>query len=170
MPTRSRLPAGPRQAWSRLAPHLVALASAVLVLGTPVSFAQGGVDALRVRQLEQDILRLQRELDTQSRRLETLERTQRIASAGVPSHAPTSKAPDNSPSWLVGTNWDRVRPGMKELDVIALLGRPTTVRMDDDGKARSFFYAMELGPNAILSGSVRLGDAGVTEITRPALR
>jgi hypothetical protein len=182
MPNRSLLPAAPRKAgqrpaWSRLVRPLPALASttlatlgAVLILGTPVSFAQGGVDALRVRQLEQDILRLQRELDTQSRRLETLERTQRMASAGVPTPAPTPREEESSPSWLIGTNWDRLRPGMKELDVIALLGRPTTVRLDDDGKGRAFFYALELGPNAILTGNVRLGAAGVTEITRPALR
>ena len=55
-------------------------------------------------------------------------------------------------------------------DVIALLGRPTSVRPAEDGKGRAFFYAMELGPNAILSGNVRLGDSGVTEINRPVLR
>jgi hypothetical protein len=164
MPTRSPLPARPL-----LARHLAAFASALL-LASPISFAQGGVDALRVRQLEQDIMRLQRELDTQSRRLESLERTQRSASSGVPVPGPASRPADNSPSWLVGTNWDRLRPGMKELDVIALLGRPTSVRMEDEGKGRSLFYAMELGPNAILSGNVRLGDAGITEINRPALR
>jgi hypothetical protein len=153
----------------RLAQRLSALASALL-LACPVSFAAGGVDDLRVRQLEQDIMRLQRELDAQSRRLESLERTQRSASSGMPVPAPATRPQDNSPAWLIGTNWDRVRPGMKELDVIALLGRPTTVRMEDDGKGRALFYAMELGPNAILSGNVRLGDTGVTQVNRPVLR
>jgi hypothetical protein len=59
---------------------------------------------------------------------------------------------------------------MKELDVIALLGRPTSVRTDSDGKTRSLLYAMELGPTAVLAGNVRLSDAGVTEINKPALR
>jgi len=167
MSTRSFLPAGPLRAWPALA---LAIFASTLLLGSPVSFGQAGVDALRVRQLEQDILRLQREVDTQSRRIEALERTQRSAISGTPAPAPAVKSEDSSPSWLVGTNWDRVRPGMKELDVIALLGRPTSVRLDDDGKGRAFYYAMELGPNAILSGNVRLGDAGVTEINRPALR
>jgi hypothetical protein len=148
---------------------LFALTCAVL-LASPASFAAGGVDDLRVRQLEQDILRLQRELDTQSRRLESLERTQRSASVSAPVRAPSASPSDNSPAWLVGTNWDRVRPGMKELEIIALLGRPTSVRMEDDGKGRALFYAMELGPNAILSGSVRLGEAGVSEVNRPVLR
>lgn len=147
----------------------MSLASALL-LASPVSFAAGGVDDLRVRQLEQDIMRLQRELDAQSRRIEGLERGQRSTSAGTMVAAPPSRPADSSPAWLVGTNWDRLRPGMKELDVIALLGRPTTVRTEDDGKGRAFFYAMELGPNAILSGNVRIGDAGVTEINRPVLR
>jgi hypothetical protein len=149
--------------------QLPVLVSALL-LASPVSFAAGGVDDLRVRQLEQDIMRLQRELDAQSRRLEGLERTQRSATSGMPTPAPATRPADNSPGWLVGTNWDRVRPGMKELDVIALLGRPTSVRMEDDGKGRALFYAMELGPNAILSGNVRLGDSGVTQVNRPALR
>jgi hypothetical protein len=169
MSTRSPLPARPPRLRRPLIRQLIAFACVVLV-AAPASFPQGAVDTLRVRQLEQDIMRLQRELDAQSRRLDTLERTQRNASSGMPAPTPRVRDEDNSPAWLVGTNWDRIRPGMKELEVIALLGRPTTVRVEDDGKGRAFFYAMELGPNAILSGNVRLGDAGVTEINRPALR
>ena len=59
---------------------------------------------------------------------------------------------------------------MKEPDVIALLGRPTQVRADADGKQRSLLYAMEVGPTAVLAGNVRMTDAGVTEINKPTLR
>lgn len=155
-----------------LARYLVVWAALLvaIALAPSLAVAAGGVDDLRVRQLEQDIMRLQRELDAQNRRLDTLERTQRTASPSPPIVAAAPRAADSSPAWLIGTNWDRVRPGMKEIDVIALLGRPTSVRPGDDGKSRAFFYAMELGPNAILSGSIQLGDTGVTEVNRPVLR
>ena len=126
---------------------------------------------LRVRQLENEVSRLQRELDAQSRRIDDLERT-RIPGT-VSSPAPPDavrRSAESSPAWLVSSNWDRIRTGMKELDVIALLGRPTAVRADPDGKTHALMYAMELGPNAVLAGNVRLGDTGVSQVTRPALR
>jgi hypothetical protein len=140
--------------------------TAVLLLASTANAA----DDLRVRQLENEVMRLQRELDAQSRRIEGLERSARndVASRTVPS-GPT-RAADSSPAWLVNSNWDRLKPGMKELEVIAVLGRPTSVRAEENGKARSLLYALELGPEAVLAGSVRMGDSGVAEINRPALK
>jgi hypothetical protein len=131
--------------------------------------ANAADEQLRIRQLENEVMRLQRELDAQARRIDGLERSAR--STTLPS-APSSagRPADSSPAWLVPTNWDRIRTGMKELDVIALLGRPTSVRTEDNGKVRALLYAMELGPNAVLAGNVRMGDAGVAEINKPALR
>jgi hypothetical protein len=126
-------------------------------------------DELRVRVLENEVMRLQRELDAQSRRIEDLERNARNAGVSRPA-TPVARPADSSPAWLVSGNWDRVKPGMKELDVIALLGRPTSVRTEEDGKIRALLYAMELGPNAVLAGNVRMGDSGVAEINRPVLR
>jgi len=126
---------------------------------------------LRVRQLENEVSRLQRELDAQSRRIDDLERT-RISGA-VSSPAPPDavrRSAESSPAWLISSNWDRIRTGMKELDVIALLGRPTTVRTDRNGKTHALMYALELGPNAVLAGNVRLDDAGVLQVTKPLLR
>jgi hypothetical protein len=147
------------------------LMGAVLALGA--SSAAWSQDPLRVRQLENDVSRLQRELDAQSRRIDELERSIRGASASTLSPA----APDiirqdaeSSPAWLVTTNWDRIKPGMKDVDVIALLGRPTTVRTDPDGKTHALMYALELGPNAVLAGHVRLKESGVAEVIKPTLR
>jgi hypothetical protein len=128
-------------------------------------------DALRVRQLENDINRLQRELEAQSRRIDELERATRSVSATVSTAAPDIiRKPESLPAWLLPTNWDRIRPGMKELDVIALLGRPTSVRTDPDGKTHALLYAIELGPTAVLAGNVRLNDSGVAEVNKPILR
>ena len=144
----------------------VVVASVAAMLFVPTSHAQ---DELRVRQLENEVMRLQRELDDQSRRIENLERGVRTAGPAVPSFANPRPA-DNSPAWLVSSNWDRLRPGMKDLDVIAVLGRPTSARPDPEGKSHVLFYALEIGPNAVLAGNVRVGDAGVAEINRPQLK
>jgi hypothetical protein len=126
-------------------------------------------DEIRVRQLENEVMRLQREIDAQNMRIERLESSTRTPGvAPPPVSAP--RAADASPAWLVSTNWDKLRVGMKELDVIALLGRPTSVHTNADTKTHTMFYAMELGPNTFLTGNVRFGDAGVAEITKPALR
>ncbi len=148
------------------AKSLLILAVATMV--TSPSWPAGGVDDLRVRQLEQDLMRLQRELDAQSRRIEQLERSERNAGIGRAT-TPSARPSDSSPGWLLSANWDRVRTGMKELDVIALLGRPTSVRTAE-GKVQALMYAMEVGPDAVLAGNVRMGDNGVAEINRPTLR
>ena len=147
-------------------PLLVALLA--LLAGSSSVFAQ--VDDLRIRQLENEVNRLHREIEAQSRRLDELERTAR--NGAVSPRLPPVSEPreDSSPAWLVSTNWERLRTGMKEIDVIALLGRPTSVRTDTEGKRHSLFYAMELGPNAVLSGNVQLDDSGVTSISKPVLR
>jgi hypothetical protein len=146
----------------------LSLFAATVLLVAP--FAPAAVDDLRVRQLENEVMRLQRELDAQSRRIEDLERSQRSSSVGRPVAAPMERPTDSSPAWLISTNWDRVKPGMKDLEVIALLGRPNSVRTEPDGKARTLLYALELGPTAVLAGNVRMGDNGVAEINRPLLK
>lgn len=145
--------------------------SGALALVVAVPAWSQTVDALRVRQLENEVLRLQRELDAQSRRIDELERGTRSGKLTMP--APPDvvrRTADDSPAWLVSTNWDRIRVGMKDVDVIALLGRPTSVRDEPDGKGHALLYAMEIGPTAVLAGNVRVTDSGVAEVTRPTLR
>lgn len=129
-------------------------------------------EELRVRQLESDVRQLQRQVEMQNQRIDSLERGARSPGSAPPPPAATrgSRAADSSPAWLVSTNWDKLHAGMKELDVIALLGRPTTVRSDESGKTHTMYYAMELGPNNFLTGNVTFGSAGVAEINRPALK
>lgn len=136
---------------------------------TVAAQAQMPVDDLRVRQLEAEVLRLQQQVDAQTRRIERLEQEARLASPGPPTISGI-RAPDTSPVWLVTANWDRVKTGMTALEVIAILGRPTSTRNDGDGRLRVLFYAMELGPDRYLSGNVRLDDEGVAEVNRPVLR
>ena len=144
------------------------LAMTALVITAP-AFAQLTVDDLRVRQLESEVQRLQREVDAQSRRIEVLEQAARLA-APAPGVAAPLLNQDSSPAWLVPASWDRIKRGMASFEVIAILGRPTSARDAQDGKGRVFYYAMELGPNQLLAGNIRLDDSGVVEINRPALK
>ena len=150
----------------RLTLGIVLLTAASLAASLP-AVAQ---EDLRLRQLENEVLRLQREIDTQNQRIDRLESNTRSSGMSPPAAVVTPRAADSSPAWLLSTNWDKVRTGMKELDVIALLGRPTSVHTDEDTKSHTMFYAIELGPNTFLTGNVRFGDAGVAEINKPALR
>ena len=142
------------------------IAAATLAAPCPV-LAQ---EDLRLRQLENEVLRLQRAIDAQNMRIERLESGSRTQATTPLPPLPSSRSVDSSPAWLVSTNWDKVRAGMKELDVIALLGRPTSVHTSEDSKTHTMFYALELGPNTFLTGNVRFGDAGVAEINKPVLR
>lgn len=130
-------------------------------------------DALRVRQLEGDVQRLERDIQAQARRIDQLEQSVRGASTQPLLTSPSllrQNTGESSPAWLVSTNWDRLKPGMKDIDVIALLGRPTAVRKEDDGKKHVLLYALELGPNAVLAGNVELTESGVAQVNRPVLR
>lgn len=147
----------------------IAMATVIAVATPATGFAQVPVDDQRVRQLESEVMRLQRELDAQSRRLQMLEQAARIVPPLVPA-LPASAAENSSPAWLVSTTWDRIKPGMKAPDVIAILGRPTSARYTDDGKIRILFYAMEIGATALLAGNIRVDDTGVVEINRPVLK
>jgi predicted RNase H-like nuclease (RuvC/YqgF family) len=126
-------------------------------------------DDLRVRQLESDVARLQRELAAQARRIDQLERDLRNAGEpGTRSGAPLASATPKR--WLVAANWELVKPQMKESEVLALLGPPTSVRVEDDGSTRVLLYALELDAFAVLAGNVRLDARGVRQINKPGLR
>jgi hypothetical protein len=146
-----------------------ALLAATAIAFTAPAFAQVPVDDLRVRQLEQEVQRLQREVDAQARRLQVLEQGARVVAPVHPA-APVSTPENSSPAWLISTTWDRIKPGMKATDVIAVLGRPTSARYSEDGRIRTLFYAMEIGATALLAGNIRVDDTGVVEINRPVLK
>ena len=147
------------------------LATTVVALCALPAWSQ---DDLRVRQLENEVSRLQRELDAQSRRIDDLERNNTRGPGVVSAPAAPDairRSTESSPAWLVSANWDRIRTGMRELEVIALLGRPTTVRADPEGKTRALMYALELGSNAVLAGNIRVNESGgVSQINKPSLR
>ena len=123
----------------------------------------------RLMKLEQDVRNLERQVQTLTRQLDDLK--QQAARAGDRSAlgARSSTAPTtSSTAWIEAARWDRVRPGMSELEVINILGPPTSMRQEGD--ARVLLYAMEIGSANFLGGSVALRDQAVSEINKPTLK
>lgn len=119
----------------------------------------------RVPYLEQEMRRLQQEVQSLRRRIDELERPALM----TPSNPTRSSAPlPSSDTWLDASKWRKVRAGMSELDVIGLLGPPTSLR--EENGARVLFYAREIGSAGFLSGSVRLRERLVIEVRPPVLQ
>jgi len=124
-------------------------------------------DDARVLRLEQDVRTLQRDLQNLSRQVDQL----RLQSTrpGSDGRLPPPPPPvTDSSGWLDAAKWKKLRPGMSELEVISLLGVPTSTR-EHDG-ARELLYAMEIGSAAFLGGGVVLRDRKVVEVHIPTLK
>jgi len=126
---------------------------------------------LKISQLEQDVRELQQLVQRQSRRIDVLESELNLSRGGAT--APPSAAiivQNTTQPWLKLSNWDRVRIGMSEMEVIQVLGPPTTIRSPGDGRQRTLFYAMELGAGSFLSGQIQIESAKVAAVQKPALK
>jgi len=135
--------------------------SALLLLAPFVATA----DDLRISQMEQDIRDLKRNVQTLTRQIEELRRMP--ASPGV-RRDPLAASTPTSTAWIDLAKWNRLRPGMNEMEVISALGPPTTMR-DADG-AKVLRYALEIGSGGFLTGSVTLRDRVVVDIRKPELQ
>jgi hypothetical protein len=124
-------------------------------------------DTYRVMKLEQDVRNLERQVQTLSRQLDDLRQQQ--SRAGDHTVSPRSAAAGvSSTAWLEAGRWDRVRMGMSELEVIGVLGPPTSMR--EENGARVLLYAMEIGSSGFLGGSVAFRDRAVSAVNKPVLR
>jgi hypothetical protein len=137
----------------------------LVLLSLPV--AALAADDSRVLRLEQDVRSLQRDLQTLSRQIEQLRlQATRPSTDGRLPPAPVLST--TGPAWLDASKWKQITAGMSELEVIALLGPPSSTR-EQDG-ARELLYAMEIGSSAFLGGSVLLRDRRVREVRVPVLK
>jgi hypothetical protein len=123
-------------------------------------------DDHRISFLEQEVRNLQRQVQSLSRQVDELSRPARPDRRVVAK--PATPAMGASDRWVDARKWDALRTGMSELEVIGLLGAPTTMR--EEGGARLLFYALEIGSSGFLGGSITLRDRTVTEIRRPTLQ
>jgi hypothetical protein len=146
------------------------LPTVLAMLMLAVAQSASAADDFKVIKLEQDVRRLEQQVRDLSRQVAELRRTagtsidQAAASREVA--APPSST---SPLWLQAKNWQRLKNGMSELQVIDILGPPTSTRAADADN-RVLLYALEIGIGSFLSGSVELRDRRVVEIKSPVLK
>jgi hypothetical protein len=123
----------------------------------------------RLMKLEQDVRNLERQVQTLTRQIDELK--QQAARAGERSALGTRSstvATTSSTAWIEAARWDRIRTGMSELEVINILGPPTSLRQEGD--SRVLLYAMEIGSANFLGGSVEFRDKAVSTINKPTLK
>jgi hypothetical protein len=138
---------------------------ALLLMLCCLPLLANAADDPRVPQLEQEVRRLHGEIRALARRVDELGRA---TPAGARVVAAPAAATPSSDAWIDAGKWRRLRPGMSELEVITLLGPPTSVR-EQDGD-RVLLYALEIGASGFLGGSVKLRDRAVTEVREPVLQ
>lgn len=136
------------------------------LLALPVSLL---ADDFKVIKLEQDVRNLERQVNELKRQLSALQRRDGQA-AIVPAATRAPEAPvSETPAWLDARNWDRLRAGMSELEVIQVLGKPTSMR-SETSESRTLLYAMEIGTSGFLGGSVQLKNRQVASVSKPVLK
>ncbi len=143
----------------------------VLAISLP---AAAQLEDIRTRQLMQDVAELQRTVRQQALRIDQLEREiSRLT--GTPVARPLTSEGVSTPDmdkqpWLAPKTWDRVKVGMSELEVLEVLGYPTSARTAQDKSTKTLFYSVQVSPAGFLSGNVELTDNRVRAVNRPALR
>jgi hypothetical protein len=135
-----------------------------------VSLAAAGADDYKVSQLQQDVRDLQRQVQALTRQIES----QRLQPAPLPGNVVNPGAANalppaaGVPVWVDAGKWQRLAPGMSELEVVSVLGPPTSMRTSD--AERVLLYALEIGSSGYLGGSVTLRERVVVGIQKPVLR
>ena len=143
-----------------------------LVFATQLACAADFTD-IRVNQLEQDILQLKQTMQQQARRIEVLESalSQSLNQNRIVVERPARTGADDGRAWLKRSNWEKLKVGMPEAEVVQALGPPTTSRpINADSKSRTLFYSLELEAGGFLTGTVVVVEQRVAEIHKPTLR
>lgn len=141
----------------------------IAILMLSVAGLAAAADDYKVIKLEQDVRRLEQQVRDLSREIADLRRQIGAQPLSTPREQEPTASP-SSPLWLQAKNWQRLRVGMSELEVVAALGPPTSTRLAADGAGRILFYALELDTGSFLGGSVELRDRRVVEINTPVLK
>lgn len=129
------------------------------------------IDEFRLSGIEQSIRDLQTTVREQARTIADLQ--QQLSgstrkSDAIPTPAGTSQLPTEQ-RWLSLANWQKIKPGMNELQIIEILGMPTQVRLDS-AQTRSLLYAMEIGRSGFLTGRVVITAGQSTTVEIPTLK
>lgn len=146
--------------------HMTRALLFMVLAGAPLVAA--AADDYKTSQLEQAVRNLQRQVDEHGRQLDELRR--RLSATPPPASLPPARAPAVAvaDSWVDAAKWRQLKNGMTELEVLGILGAPTSMRVE--GSERVLLYAIEIGTSGFLGGSVTLRDRVVTAIEKPLLK
>ncbi len=137
--------------------------AAILALMPLVASA---ADAQRISFLEQEVRNLQRQVMALTRQVEEMRSRLDRPTTQAPAAAAAPTA--GSDQWIDAAHWQQIQRGMSELEVIELLGPPTSMR--EESGARVLLYALEIGSSGFLGGSVTLRERAVVEVRSPTLQ
>lgn len=124
-------------------------------------------DEGRLSFLEQEVRNLQRQVMAMSRQIDELRTRPDRPVVRSPASGEAAAAASTD-QWVDAKRWRQIRPGMSELEVIGVLGPPTSMR--EENGARVLLYALEIGSSGFLGGSVTVRDREVTEVRQPVLQ
>jgi hypothetical protein len=118
----------------------------------------------RVDELTRETAQLKRTITAQERRIADLEKAVKGLQAIV---GPVpARIPSETPLWQLAFNWNLIKKGMSEAQVVEILGPPANVQSVDD--VRKLFYQPDSRSTLTLNGSVTLTDDRVTASLPPA--
>lgn len=108
----------------------------------------------RIADLEKALRTLQARSDQSSPSSLTTQAQGRQSAVGQPSSDP----------WKAPSTWERVKDGMSQAQVIAILGQPTSV---ENTHLRTLFYRGEVPGSGFVSGNVKLVEDRVYLVNKP---
>jgi hypothetical protein len=117
----------------------------------------------RVDDLAKETAQLKRIIADQDRRIAELEKTVK-ALQGAAAPAP-ARIPADTPPWQLTSNWNLLKKGMSEAQVVEILG--PAVRVESAVDKRTLYYAPDARSAATPNGSVTLVDDRLTASVPP---
>jgi outer membrane murein-binding lipoprotein Lpp len=145
---------------------MIRMALMAVLMGA--SMGAVAADDLKVSQLEQDVRELQRQVQALSRQIEMQRAQSTPAPQMVRPKTSSAAGSGETPAWVDAARWQKLQPGMSELEVVTTLGPPTSMRVE--GGQRILLYALEIGSSGFLGGSVTLRDRAVINVQKPVLQ
>ena len=130
--------------------------------------ASWAADDQRISFLEQEVRNLQRQMQAVTWQLDQLRNRVEPAAPSTPGRTGAVTATDELPQWVDASRWRKLRVGMSELEVVGMLGKPSSMRDEEGG--RLLLYALEIGSSGFLGGSVKVREHAVVEVRPPMLQ
>ena len=136
---------------------IISVLAIVLCLGVTSTTAWAD-DFARIRQLEDDVKLLKQSIVKQGNRIDTLERSLSNYNKNLPTVS------DTSDGWHNLINWQSIKHGMSERQVISILGQSTS--FIDVLTMRTIYYRGKIN-GSFVSGNIVLDDDRVVAVSIP---